>query len=111
MGFPVAQLVKNLPAMQETQEMQARSLGQEDPLKKGKATHSSILAWTQGQESLGGLPSMGRTESDTTEVMQQQQQQQHPIICCTTVYPSIQSKYRRAIRGSIMLLGIVRPEQ
>ena len=38
----VAQLVKNLPAMQETW---ARSLGWEDPLEKGKATHSSILAW------------------------------------------------------------------
>ena len=34
--------IKNLPAMQETQ---ARSLGQEDPLEKGMATHSSILAW------------------------------------------------------------------
>ena len=38
----VAQLVKNLPAMQETL---VRSLGWEDPLEKGKATHSSILAW------------------------------------------------------------------
>ena len=38
----VAQLVKNLPAMRETQVW---SLGWEDPLKKGKATHSSILAW------------------------------------------------------------------
>ena len=38
----VAQLVKNLPAMRETW---VRSLGWEDPLKKGKATHSSILAW------------------------------------------------------------------
>ena len=38
----VAQLVKNLPAMWETW---VRSLGWEDPLKKGKATHSSILAW------------------------------------------------------------------
>ena len=38
----VAQLVKNLPAMQETW---VRSLGWEDPLEKGKATHSSILAW------------------------------------------------------------------
>ena len=38
----VAQLVKNLPAMQETS---VRSLGWEDPLEKGKATHSSILAW------------------------------------------------------------------
>ena len=41
-GFPVAQLVKNLPAMQETW---ARSLALEDPLEKGNATHSSILAW------------------------------------------------------------------
>ena len=38
----VAQMVKNLPAMGETW---VRSLGQEDPLEKGKATHSSILAW------------------------------------------------------------------
>ena len=39
----VAQLVKNLPALWETW---VRSLGWEDPLKKGKATHSSILAWS-----------------------------------------------------------------
>ena len=38
----VAQLVKNLPAMQKTW---VQSLGWEDPLEKGKATHSSILAW------------------------------------------------------------------
>ena len=41
-AFLVAQLAKNLPAMQETW---VRSLGWEDPLEKGKATHSSILAW------------------------------------------------------------------
>ena len=43
----VAQLVKNLPAMQEiwVWETWVRSLGWEDPLQKGKATHSSILAW------------------------------------------------------------------
>ena len=41
----MAQQVKNLPAMQETQEMRVRSLGQEDPLEKGMATHFSILAW------------------------------------------------------------------
>ena len=40
-GFPDSS-VKNPPAMQETL---VRFLGQEDPLKKGKATHSSILAW------------------------------------------------------------------
>ena len=39
---PVAQLIKNPPAMRETW---VRSLGWEDPLEKGKATHSSILAW------------------------------------------------------------------
>ena len=38
----VARMVKNLPAMQETR---VQSLGQEDPLEKGKATHSSIFAW------------------------------------------------------------------
>ena len=38
----VAQMLKNLPAMQETQ---VQSLGREDPLEKGRATHSSILAW------------------------------------------------------------------
>ena len=38
----MAQTVKNLPAMQETW---VRSLGQEDPLEKGMATHSSVLAW------------------------------------------------------------------
>jgi len=38
----VTQMVKNLPAMWETQVL---SLGQEDPLEEGMATHSSILAW------------------------------------------------------------------
>ena len=42
LGFPVAQLVKNLPAMWETWP---RFLGWEDPLEKGKVTHSGILAW------------------------------------------------------------------
>ena len=46
-------MVKNLPAMQETQ---VRSLGQEDPLEKGMATHSSILAWRiPWTEEPGGL--------------------------------------------------------
>ena len=53
----VTQLVNNLPAVQETQ---VRSLGQEDPLEKGMATHSSILAWKiSWTEEPGGLPSMG----------------------------------------------------
>ena len=52
-----ALMVKNLPAMWETQ---VRSLGQEDPLEKGMATHSSILAWRiPWTEEPGGLQSMG----------------------------------------------------
>ena len=42
MGFPSGLAVKNLPAMQEPQEMQVRPLGQEDPLDEGVATHSSV---------------------------------------------------------------------
>ena len=60
----VAQTVKNLPAMQETW---VQSLGWEDPLKKGMATHSSILAWRiPWTEKPGGLKSMGsqRVEHD-----------------------------------------------
>ena len=56
----VAQLVKNLPAMWETW---IRSLGWEDPLEKGKATHSSFLAW----RIPWALQSRGHKESDMTE--------------------------------------------
>ena len=44
-GFPVAEQVKNLPAMQELQEIQVQTLGHEDSLGKGMATYSNILAW------------------------------------------------------------------
>ena len=43
-GFPHGSAVKNPPAMQETQETRVQSLGWEDPLEEGTATHSSILA-------------------------------------------------------------------
>ena len=50
-------MVKNLPARQETQ---VQSLGQEDPLEKGMATHSSILAWIiPWTEEPGGLQCRG----------------------------------------------------
>ena len=53
----VVQMVKNVPAKQETQ---VQSLGGEDPLEKEMATHSSILAWKiQWTEEPGGLQSMG----------------------------------------------------
>ena len=53
----MAQLVKNLPMMQETW---VQSLGQEDPLEKEMATHSSIFVWyIPWTEEPGGLQSMG----------------------------------------------------
>ena len=53
---------------QPIQEMQVRALGQEDPLEKETATHSSILAWRMPwTETLGGLQSVGCKELDTTE--------------------------------------------
>ena len=58
-------MVKNPPAMQETQ---VPSLGQEDALAKGMATHSSILAWRiPWTEEPGGYRLWGHTELDTTE--------------------------------------------
>ena len=57
MEFLVAQTVKNLPAMRETR---VQSLGQEDPLEKGMATHSSVLSWEiPWTEEPGGLQFVG----------------------------------------------------
>jgi len=56
----VAQTVKNLPAMWPVWETWVRSLGWEDPLKEGMATHSSILAWmSPWTKEPSGLQSMG----------------------------------------------------
>ena len=55
--LPLFLMVKNLPTMWETQ---VRSLGREDPLEKGMASHFSVLAWRiPWTEEPGGLPSMG----------------------------------------------------
>ena len=61
----MALMIKNLPAMQETQIL---SLGREGFLEKGMATHSSILAQKiPGTEEPGGLQSVGHKELDRTE--------------------------------------------
>ena len=53
-------MVKNPPAMQESQEMRVSSLGQKEPLEEGMATHSSFLAWRiPWTEEPGGLQPMG----------------------------------------------------
>ena len=60
MASPIAQQVKNVPAMLEMQETWVQSLGQEDLLEKEKATHSSIFAWKISWiDEPGGLQSKG----------------------------------------------------
>ena len=62
----VAQMVKNLLAVQETQIQPGFDLGWEDPLEKGVATHSSILAWTiPWTEEPGGPTVHGVVKSQT----------------------------------------------
>ena len=62
----VAQMVKKLPAMQETW---VQSLGQEDPLEKAMATHSCALVWRiPWTEEPGGLPVPGVTESQESDM-------------------------------------------
>ena len=57
--LPSSSVVKNPPSVQELQEMRVRSLGWEDPLEEGMATHSSILAWRiPCTEERGGLRSI-----------------------------------------------------
>ena len=62
--YAVAQTVKNLPAVQETQ---LQSLGQKDPLEKGMAIHSRILAWRFHGQSLSGYSPWGLKELKMTE--------------------------------------------
>ena len=61
----VAQVVKNPPAMQETW---VRSLGWEDPLEKGKATHSSILAWRIPGTTVHGVAKSRTQLSDSLSI-------------------------------------------
>ena len=64
----MAQWVKNLPAMPETQDMWVQLLGQEDPLKEKNGTTSSLLARKiHGQRSLVGYSPGGQKKSDLTE--------------------------------------------
>lgn len=68
----MAQPIKNLPVVKE---IKVRSLGWEDPLEKGMATHSSLLAWRIPRtEEPGGCSPWGRKESDTTERLMQRKE-------------------------------------
>ena len=82
----MAQRLKRLPATWETW---VPSLGQEDPLEKEMATHSSILAWRiPWTEELGGLQSTGCKESYTTERIHFHFQQRAPLSLISILSPS-----------------------
>ena len=68
LGFPGGSVVKNPSAVQEPQKRWLQSLGREDPLEEGMATHFSIHAWRiLWTEEVGSLQSWGHMELNTTE--------------------------------------------
>ena len=96
MGFPVAQLVKNLPVMWDTW---VRSLGWEDALEKGKATHSSILVWKiPWMEEPGGLQSMGS---------------HLPAVASLWIYSSVHGEslisHHTSVNSPLMMLSSIKP--
>ena len=86
--------MKNLTTMRETW---VRSLGQEDPLEKKMATHSSILAGeVSGQRSLAGYSPWSRKESDRTERLTPHQQ----VCCCLSIATCGRARSRPPARVS-----------
>ena len=84
----MAQIVKNLPAVQETQ---VQSLSREDALEKGMATHSSLLAWEiPWTEEPGGLQSMGSQRVRHNLATKQQQQQR-----CYSPHANLANTYKQ----------------
>ena len=102
MGFPGSSVVKNLPAMQETWVC---SLGQEDPLEEGMATHSNTLAYRVllQTRSLVGYSSQGHTELDITDATKQQHV---PDTVLTLSMHVIPGEYNQQQMNDFYTLGI-----
>ena len=95
---PGGSLVNNLPAMQKTW---VRSLGQEDPLEKGMATHSSILAWeSPWTEEPDGLQSMGTQRVRHDLKMEHKHKQAHTIGFCEGTLESVGWTFKNENKAS-----------
>ena len=85
--------------------MQVRSLGLEDPLEEGMATHSSILDWRiHGQRSLAGYSPWGHKESDTTEQLTHTHTKFHSTDVTYLLYPFLDSDVQRMCAQSCQTL-------
>ena len=97
-GFPGGSLVKNPPAMQETQETRVWSLGQENPLEKNMATHSNILVWIiLWSVEPGGLQSMGLQRVRCNSLQR---------VRCTCIQLDLGSKVKRMTVGHLIYLEV-----
>ena len=81
MGFPGGSVVKNSPAVPEPQEMRVRSLGREDPLEEGMATHSSILAWRNLMDGEAWWAIVHGVAKSQTQLEQLSTQHTHTQVC------------------------------
>ena len=102
MGFPGDSVVKNLPAVQEPQKIWVQSLGQEDPLKEGRAAHSRILTWRiPWTEEPGRLQSvwLQRAGHDWSDLARAH--------TCTHKVFNINSKIHKGLRTNHMKLWFV----
>ena len=100
----VAQMVKNLPAMQETQ---VQSLGWEDPLEEGMATHSSTLAWRIPMDRGTCCSPWGRRvrhDQATTAHQQLKRNRKSPRFTHLEILPVLEIKYIwKIISGKVFL--------
>ena len=97
LGSLVAQMVKNPPAVQE---IWVQTLGQEEPLEKGMATYSSVLAWRiPWQKSPAGLSPWSHTESDTTEQLTRKSLYPRSLLSINHTAPSLEQLVQVSLDG------------
>ena len=107
MGFPSDSVVKNLPAVQEMKETKVQSLGWEDPLEEGMATHFSILAWRiSWTEKPGSLQSTG-SQTDMTEATEHALLILNYYYCCYCYFSFSEMFFQLHFPGGCWGVGVL----